>query len=103
MPTTKPAAELTVNASGVRPRRPGRSPAECTSWACTSRSTTADTVGLEMLVRSAISGRVIGPSRKIVSRIACSLSFPEQVRVAGSPAVRARSVSGEGGYLFRLA
>jgi len=29
---------------------------------------------LEMFVRSAISGRVIGPSRKIVSRIACSLS-----------------------------
>ena len=69
-----PAAELTVNASGVRPRRPGRSPAVCTSSACTSRSTTADTVGLEMFVRSAISGRVIGPSRKIVSRIACSLS-----------------------------
>src|SRR3954447_19242770 len=73
-PATIPAALLTVNASGVRPRRPGRSPAVCTSSAATRRSTTAETVGLEMLVRSAISGRVIGPSRKIVSRIACSLS-----------------------------
>ena len=57
-PTTKPAWALTTYATGLRPRWPVRLPAACTSPACSSRLTAAETVGFERLVALAICIRI---------------------------------------------
>ena len=70
---TNPARRLITYAIGLRPRRPSRAPTASTSPARSSRSMATVTVGRDSPVRCAISGRVIGPSRKTASSTACSL------------------------------
>ena len=74
-------AEHEARALGARRRRracgragPGACRRRAPDRPARAATTAAETVGLERLVAVAISGRVIGPSRKIVSSTACSPS-----------------------------